>query len=136
MLPTADSKTESVTIYSNPVVFDVRPAAFLLEIDPFAPTRVRRGEVIVVGYSSLRRNGFIGKMHTELAAPGRVTNVVGLRGRGETFIGQTDRGSLQVIINDDAPLGKVPFLRLLTVGILEDEPIFQGSSFFNLEIVD
>ncbi|MBM4074393.1 MAG: hypothetical protein FJ267_01960 [Planctomycetes bacterium] len=135
-VPTADKKTESVTVYSSPVTFDVEPAAFLLTIDPFAPTRVKRGEVINVSYSSQRQNGFIGKMHTELAMPGVVTNVTGLRGRGETFVGQTDRGSLQIIVNDDAPLGPVPFLRLFTVGVVEDEPIYHGANFMSLEIVD
>ena len=125
-----------MVVYSNPVTFDVQPAAFLVEVDPFAVTRAKRGEVIQVAYSAKRLNGFIGKMHTELAAPGRVTDVVGLRGRGETFVGQTDKGSLQIIVNDDAPLGRQPFLRLFTVGVVEDEPIYHGSSFLPLEIVE
>lgn len=136
-IPTPDGKgAASVVVYSNPVTIDVRSAAFHVQIDPFAVTRARRGETIQVGYTAQRRNGFIGKMHTELAAPGRITDVVGLRGRGETFVGQTDRGSLQIIVNDDAPLGRQPFLRFLTIGVLEDEPVFQGSSFFTLEIVE
>ena len=68
--------------------------------------------------------------------PGLITDVTGLRGRGETFVGQTSKGSIQIIVNDDAPLGKVQFLRLLNVGVVEDEPIYQGSSFLNLEIVE
>jgi hypothetical protein len=135
-IPTADKKTETVAIYSNPVTFDVQPAAFFVEIDPYAPTRVKRGETFQVNYNVERRNGFIGKTHTELAAPGRVTDVVGLRGRGETFVGQTDKGSLQIIVNPDAPLGQQAFLRLFSVGVVEDEPIYQGSSFFNLEILE
>jgi hypothetical protein len=135
-VPTADEKTETVAVFSNPVTLDVRPAAFLVEVDPFAVTRAKRGEVIQVGYSAQRLNGFIGKMHTELAAPGCITDVVGLRGRGETFVGQTDKGSLQIIVNDDAPLGRQPFLRLFTVGVVEDEPVFFGSSFLALEIVE
>ena len=75
-------------------------------------------------------------MHTELAVPGRVTDGVGLRGRGETFVGQTDTGSLQIIVNEDAPLGRQPFLRLFTVGVVEDEPVFFGSSFLALEITE
>jgi hypothetical protein len=74
-------------------------------------------------------------MHTELAMPGKVTDVTGIRGRGETFVGQTDKGSLQVVINDDAPLGRVPFLRLLTIGVVEDQAIYQGGFFLDLEIV-
>jgi hypothetical protein len=135
-IPTPDGKTESVAVYSNPVILDVQPAAFTVEIDPFAPTKVRRGETIQVKYGVQRKNGFIGKLHTELAAPGRVTDVVGLRGRGETFVGQTDRGMLQITVNDDAPPGRQPFLRFLTVGVLEDEPAYQGADFFPLEIVE
>ena len=135
-VPTPDQKTETVAVYSNAVTLDVQPAAFLVEVDPFAVTRAKRGEIIQIAYSAKRRNGFIGKMHTELAAPGHITDVVGLRGRGETFVGQTDNGSLQIIVNDDAPLGPQSFLRLFTVGVVEDEPVFFGSSFLALEIVE
>ena len=135
-VPTPDQKTTTVAVFSNPVTLSVQPAAFLVEVDPFAVTRAKRGEVIQIGYSAKRLNGFIGKMHTELAAPGRITDVVGLRGRGETFVGQTDMGSLQIIVNDDAPLGRQSFLRLFTVGVVEDEPVFFGSSFLALEIVE
>ncbi|MDA1018451.1 MAG: PPC domain-containing protein [Planctomycetota bacterium] len=135
-VPTLDKKTETVAVFSNVVTLDVQPAAFLVEADPFAVTRAKRGEVIQIGYSAKRLNGFIGKMHTELAAPGRVTDVVGLRGRGETFVGQTDKGSLQIIVNEDAPIGRQQFLRLFTVGVVEDEPVFFGSRFLTLEIVE
>lgn len=135
-VPTSDKKTETVSVVSNPVTFDVQPAAIFVEVDPFAVTQAKRGDTIKVSYSAKRLNGFIGKMHTELAAPGRVTDVVGLRGRGETFTGQTDKGTLQIVINDDAPLGRQPFLRLFTVGVVEDEPTYFGSSFFPLEIVE
>src|SRR5262249_23932198 len=120
-IPGSSGKAESITAFSNPVIVDVQPEAFTVETDPFAPTRVRRGETIQVKYHVQRKNGFIGKLHTELAAPGRITDVAGLRGRGETFVGQTDRGMLQIIVNDDARLGPQPFLRLFTVGVLEDE---------------
>ncbi|MCA9010696.1 MAG: hypothetical protein KDB01_13185 [Planctomycetaceae bacterium] len=132
----ADQKTETVVVYSNPVTFDVQPAAFLVEVDPFAVTRARRGETIQIGYSAQRINGFIGKMHTELAAPGLITDVVGLRGRGETFVGQTDKGSLQIVVNNDAPLGPQRFLRLFTVGVVEDQPVYFGSRFISLEIIE
>ena len=135
-VPTTDKKTETVMVVSNPITFDVQPAAILVDVDPFAVTRAKRGETIQVAYTAKRLNGFIGKMHTELAAPGRVTDVIGLRGRGETFTGQTDKGTLQIVINDDAPLGRQSFLRLFTVGVVEDEAAFFGSSFFALEIVD
>lgn len=75
-------------------------------------------------------------MHTELAEPGRITDVVGLRGRGETFVGQTAQGSLQIVVNDDVPLGAQHFLRLFTVGVLEDQPAYFGSRFISLEIVE
>lgn len=135
-VPTSSKKTETVSVVSNPVTFDVQPAAIIVEVDPFAATRAKRGETIKVAYSAKRLNGFIGKMHTELAAPGRVTDVAGLRGRGETFTGQTDKGTLQIVINDDAPLGRQSFLRLFTVGVIEDVPTYFGSSFFPLEIVE
>ncbi len=135
-IPAADGKTEPVTLYSNAVNFHLQPAAFLVQADPFSPTRARRGETIQVSYSSVRRNGFIGKMHTELAAPGVVTDVPGIRGRGETFTGQTERGSLQIVINDDAVPGPNRFLRLFTVGVVEDEPVFFGSSPLPLEIIE
>jgi hypothetical protein len=133
---TAGQKPEAVVVYSNPVTFDVQPSAFLVEVDPFAVTQARRGEIIQVGYTARRQNGFIGKMHTELAVPGHITEIPGLRGRGETSTGQTEKGSLQITINDDAPLGRLPFLRLFTVGVVEDEPTYYGSSFLSLEIVE
>lgn len=135
-VPTSNQKSEAVVVYSNPVTIDVQPAAFLVEVDPFAVARAKRGDVIQVAYSAKRLNGFIGKMHTELAVPGHITDITGLRGRGETFVGQSDKGTLQIVVNDDAPLGRQPFLRLFTVGVVEDEPIYYGSSFLPLEIVE
>ena len=135
-IPTADQKTETILVHSNPVVFDVQPQAFLVEIDPFAVTQAKRGETITVGYSARRVNGFLGKMHTELAAPGRITDIDGIRGRGETFTGQTDKGSLQIAINDDASLGQQSFLRLLTVGVVEDQATYFGSNLLPLEIIE
>jgi hypothetical protein len=136
-VPTADpKKPTAVVAYSEPMTIDVQPAVFAVEVDPFAVTRAKRGETIQISYKVRRRNGFIGKTHTELAMPGLITDVVGLRGRGETFVGQTEQGSLQIVVNDDAPLGRVPFLRLFTVGTVEDEPIFQGAGLLNLEIVE
>ncbi|MBS0261739.1 MAG: hypothetical protein JSS02_07245 [Planctomycetes bacterium] len=132
----SSGQAESMSLVSNPVALDVQPAAFTIETDPFAPTQVRRGATIQVKYRVQRKNGFIGKVHTELAVPGRITDVPGLRGRGETFVGQTDRGSLQITVNEDAPLGRQSFLRLLAVGVLEDEPIYQGADLFPLEIVE
>ena len=125
-------KAESVTVISNAVTFDVQPASFIVEVDPFSPRTVRRGEIVQVKYTARRINGFIGKIHTELDAPGEV---LGLRGRGVTFTGQTEAGTIQIIANDDAPLGQQPFLRLYGVGVLEDKPVFHGSCFLNLEIV-
>lgn len=135
-VPLANQKTEAVAVVSNSVTIDVNPAAMLVEVDPFTVTQVKRGETIKVSYSAKRLNGFIGKMHTELAAPGVVTNVIGLRGRGETFTGQTEKGTLQIVINDDAPIGRQQFLRLFTVGVVEDEPTYFGSGVFPLEIVE
>lgn len=131
-----DGKLENARVHSAPVVIDVQPAAFEVDVDPFAVTKARRGDTIQIAYSARRRNGFIGKMHTELAASGIVTDVPGLLGRGETFTGQTETGSLQIVVNKDAPLGPMSFLRLFTVGVVEDEPIFYGSRFLSLEIVE
>jgi len=128
-----ERKTESVTVFTNPVTIDVRPAAFVMELDQDAPTRIHRGEVLRVKYSARRVNGFISKMHTELFAP---DGVRGIRGRGVSFVGQTDSGTIQIIANEDAPLGRQPFLRLFAVGVLEDEAVFQGSCLLPLEIVE
>jgi hypothetical protein len=128
-----ERKTESVTVFTNPVTIDVRPAAFVVELDQDAPTRIHRGEVLQVKYSARRVNGFISKMHTELFAP---DGVRGIRGRGVSFVGQTDSGTIQIIANEDAPLGRQPFLRLFAVGVLEDEAVFQGSCLLPLEIVE
>lgn len=131
-----DDKVEAVQVVSNPVTFRVEPAAFRVEIDPFSVTQARRGETFTLAYSAKRTNGFIGKLHTELAVPGKVTDVPGLRGRGETFVSQTEAGSLQITINDDAPFGPQRFLRLLAVGVVEDEPTYYGSCWVPLEIVE
>ncbi|MBT6485851.1 MAG: hypothetical protein HOK71_14470 [Planctomycetaceae bacterium] len=129
----AKGKPQSVTVFSNPVTFDVKPAAFVVEIDDDAPTQIGRGEVLQVKFSARRINGFIGKMHTELTAPEKV---IGLRGRGTSFVGQTDSGNIQIIANDDAPLGQQPFVRFYAVGVVEDQPVFHGSCFLNLEIIE
>jgi hypothetical protein len=126
-------KTESVTVVTNPVTINIKPAAFIVELDQDAPRTIRRGEVLQVKYSARRVNGFISKMHTELFAP---DGVRGIRGRGVSFVGQTDSGTIQIIANEDAPLGQQPFLRLFAVGVLEDEALFQGSCLLPLEIVE
>ena len=135
-VPISGGKTEAVTVYSNVVTFEVHPPAFRIEVDRFAPRRIKRGEVLKINYTTHRINGFINKIHTELAEPGKVTEVVGLRGRGVTFVGQTETGTIQIIANDDAPLGQQPFLRLYGVGVLEDEAIFHGSCLLHLEVVE
>jgi hypothetical protein len=134
--PAANGSSEPVTLISNPVTFVVEPAALEVAIDPFTPRRVRRGETFEVKYAVTRKDGFIGKIHTELASPGIVTDVPGLRGRGETFTGQTEDGKLQIVVNDAAPLGEVPFLRLFSVGTVEDQPIHFSAAMFPLEIVE
>lgn len=126
-------KTEKVSVVSNSVTFDVQPAAFVIAADSFAPKKIRRGEIVQMEYSTRRTNGFIGKIHTELDAPGAI---IGLRGRGVTFTGGTETGEIQIIASDDAPLGAQPFLRLYGVGVVEDQPVFHGSCFVNLEIVE
>ncbi|MCA9068159.1 MAG: PPC domain-containing protein, partial [Planctomycetaceae bacterium] len=126
-------KPQTVTVISNPVTIPVQPAAFVMEIDPYAPTQIARGQVVQVKYSAQRINGFIGKIHTELFAP---DHVVGLRGRGVTFVGQTESGTIQIIANEDAPLGQQPFVRFYGVGVVEDQPVYHGSCFLKLEITE
>lgn len=127
-------KTQSVTIVSNPVTFDVSPPAFVVKLDPYNPKQIRRGEIARVKYSARRINGFISKIHTELFST--TDKVDGLRGRGVTFVGQTDTGTIQIIANEDATLGSRPSLRLYAVGVVEDEAIYHGSCFLNLEVVE
>ena len=123
-------------VYTNPVNFTVNSAAFAIHVAANAPQTIRRGEVVQVNYAAQRINGFIGKIHSELAAPGKVTELIGLRGRGVTFVGQTETGVIQIVANDDAPLGQQPFLRIYGVGVVEDEAVFHGSCWHNLEIVE
>ena len=122
-----------VTLVSNPITVNIRPARIVLEIDPNTPRKIARGKIIQLGYTAERKHGFIGKIHTELVAPG---GVVGLRARGVTFVGQTESGSLQVIATEDAPLGRHQFLRLDAVGTVEDQPVWRASRFVELEITE
>ena len=131
--PESKKKT-SVTLFSNPVSFEVKLAAFVVAVDTDAPRKIRRGETIQVKYSARRINGFISKIHTEVEAP--AVKVDGLRVRGVTFVGQTEEGTLQIIANEDAPLGKQPFIRLSAVGVVEDQAVYHGSCFLNLEITN
>ena len=86
-----------------------------------------------IKYTARRINGFINKIHTELAAP---DEVLGLRGRGVTFVGQSESGTIQIVANDDAQLGRQPFLRLYAVGVVEDQAVYHGSCFLNLGVVE
>jgi hypothetical protein len=129
----ADAPPISVVSISNPVTFQVETSRISLGIDPRAPVRVGRGKVVQVTFFAERRHGFIGKTHVELVAPG---GVVGLRGRGVTLVGQSDSGVIQIIANDDAPLGQQPFLRLEAVGTVEDRPIFRATRSLRMEIVE
>ncbi|MEX2287688.1 MAG: hypothetical protein WD648_11405 [Planctomycetaceae bacterium] len=131
---TADPKlTTTAILYSNPVSFDVYPAPYLVEVDLNAPRKIKRREIIQLAYSARRKNGFIGKIHTDLFAPG---GVVGIRGRGVTFVGQVETGIIQIVASDDAPLGPIKFLQLDALGTVEDEPIYHGSCFVDLEIIE
>jgi hypothetical protein len=123
----------AVTVVSNPITVTVRPARIVLEIDPRTPTKIARGKTTQLHFTAERKNGFIGKVHTELVAPG---GVVGLRARGVTLVGQSDTGTLQVIATEDAPLGRHVFLRLDAVGTVEDQPRYRASRFIELEITE
>jgi hypothetical protein len=122
-----------VTVVSNAITVTVRPARIILEVDPRTPTKIARGKTIQLRFTAERKNEFIGKVHTELVAPG---GVVGLRARGVTLVGQSDSGSLQVIATEDAPLGRHLFLRLDAVGTVEDQPRYRASRFIELEITE
>ncbi|MBI1914797.1 MAG: PPC domain-containing protein [Planctomycetes bacterium] len=122
-----------VTLVTNPITVLVRPARIVLEVDPRTPRKIGRGKIIQLRFTTERKHGFIGKVHTELVAPG---GVVGLRGRGVTLVGQSDSGTLQVIATENAPLGRHPFLRLEAVGTVEDQPVYRASRFVELEITE
>ena len=128
-----EPKPVAVTVFTNAVSFEVYPAPFVLAVDLDAPRKISRGQVVQVKYSAVRKNGFIGKIHTDVRAAG---DLIGLRVRGVTFVGQTESGTLQIIANEDAPLGQQPFLRLEGVGTVEDEPVYLGACFLQLEIVE
>jgi hypothetical protein len=123
----------SVRLVTNPITIHVRPARIVLEIDPRTPHKIARGKIVELRFAAERKHGFIGKIHTELAAPG---GVVGLRARGVTLVGRSDSGVLQIIATETAPLGRQPFLRLEAVGTVEDQPVYRASRFVELEITE
>ena len=118
---------------SNPISFRVAEAKIVLGVDPRAPRKIARGKTIQLNYTAERRQGFIGKIHTELEAPG---GVIGLRGRGVTFVGGATAGTIQIIATESAPLGIHPFLRLDAVGTVEDKPVYRAGRFVELEITE
>ena len=126
-------KAVAVELVTNTVSFEVYSPPYVVAVDLEAPVTIARGEVIQLKYSARRQDGFIGKIHTELVAPGGVR---GIRGRGVTFVGQTDSGVIQIIANDDAPLGQQSGLRLEGIGTVEDVEVHRGSVFLTLEIVE
>lgn len=131
--PKAKPAKTSLSVVSNPITIEVKPARIVLDLDPATPTKIARGKIIQLKFTADRANGFLGKVHAELVAPG---GVVGLRARGVTLTGQTDSGSLQVIATDNAPLGRHPLLRLDAVGTVEDQPVYRASRPVELEIVE
>lgn len=120
-----------VTTFSNSLALPVDSARIHVTVDPRNPQKIARGQVVHLKYKAERRQGFIGKIHTELAAPG---GVVGIRGRGVTFTGQTETGDIQVIATENAVPGQLVFLRLEAIGTVEDQPVYRGSRFIALEI--
>ncbi len=130
--PGSQGKT-AVTCFTNPISFYVAEAKIEVAIDPQAPQKIARGSIIQLNYTARRRHGFIGKIHTDLVAPG---GVIGVRGRGVTFTSGTETGTIQIIATENAPLGKQPFLRLDAVGTVEDRPVYRGGRFLELEITE
>ncbi len=131
--PKAKPAKTSLIVVSNPITIEVKPARIILELDSASPTKIARGKIIQLRFTAERVNGFIGKVHTELVAPG---GVAGLRARGVTLVGQGHSGSLQVIATENAPLGRHSLLRLEAVGTVEDEPVYRASRPVELEIVE
>ncbi|MCE9607311.1 MAG: PPC domain-containing protein [Planctomycetia bacterium] len=131
--PKAKPTKSTLTLVSNPITVLVKPARVVLSLDPSSPTKIGRGKIVQLKFTAKRVNGFIGKVHVDLDAPGGVT---GVRGRGVTLIGQQETGSLQVIATDNAPLGKQSLLRLDGLGTLEDQPIYRAGKPIELEIVE
>jgi hypothetical protein len=129
----AVEKAVAVELVTNTVSFEVYSPPYVVAVDLEAPVTIARGEVIQLKYSARRQDGFIGKIHTELVAPG---GVLGIRGRGVTFVGQTDSGVIQIIANEDAPLGQQSGLRLEGIGTVEDIEVHRSSVFLTLEIVE
>lgn len=121
------------TTVSNLLSAQIAPGRIHMAIDPRTPRKIARGEVIHVKYSAERRHGFIGKIHTELAAPGGVR---GIRGRGVTFTSQTETGEIQIIATENAPLGPIHGLRLEAIGTVEDQPTYLGGCLLDLEIIE
>ncbi|MFN0197487.1 MAG: PPC domain-containing protein [Planctomycetaceae bacterium] len=130
--PGSQGKT-AVTCFTNPISFYVAEAKIEVVIDPFAPQKIARGSIVQLNYTARRRHGFIGKIHTDLVAPG---GVIGVRGRGVTFTSGTETGTIQIIATENAPLGKQPFLRLDAVGTVEDRQVYRGGRFLELEITE
>ena len=129
----AVEKAVAVELVTNTVSFEVYAPPYVVAVDLEAPVTIARGEVIQLKYSARRQDGFIGKIHTELVAPG---GVLGIRGRGVTFVGQTDSGVIQILANEDASLGQQSGLRLEGIGTVEDIEVHRSSVFLTLEIVE
>ncbi|MFO0817303.1 MAG: PPC domain-containing protein [Pirellulales bacterium] len=130
---TSTGNQRGVLAFSNPLTVQVAPGRIVIRVEPGTPRKISRGQVIHVKYRAERQLGFIGKIHTELAAPG---GVQGIRGRGVTFTGQTETGDIQIIATENAPLGPLEFLRLEAVGTVEDQGIYRAACFLDLEIVE
>ena len=79
---------------------------------------------------------FVILLATFALVEGLINVVVGIRGRGVTFTGQTETGEIQVIATANAKPGRLAFLRLEAVGTVEDQPVFRGSRFLELEITE
>ncbi len=76
--PQAKPTKTKLTVVSNPITVELKPARIILNLDAATPTKIARGKIIQLQYTAERINGFIGKVHTELTAPG---GVIGLRAR-------------------------------------------------------
>jgi hypothetical protein len=124
----------TVTVVSNPIVVQVRPARIVFDVDPTSPRKVARGKTIHIFFAAERRNGFFGRINCDLTDP---TGMPGLLvASGGVLIDEFDSAMIELTATKDAPLGRRPFLRLEGVGWVEDQKVYRGSRPLEIEVVE
>jgi hypothetical protein len=124
----------TVTMVSNPIVVQLRPARIVFDVDPTSPRKVARGKTIRIFFAAERHNGFFGRINCDLTDP---TGMAGLLvATGGVLIDEFDSAMIELTATKDAPLGRRPFLRLEGVGWVEDQKIYRGSRPLDIEVVE